>query len=91
MKPRLVSSHHSIYIKEDNCFPVSKRTENKPDLPLWGKETKVRDQNKCRVGRGVDGLCKNEDIDMNSEIFRKCGWIKGYGPIKNAAGGELGV
>ena len=31
--PVWLPSHLSVYEMEANCFPVSKNTENKPDLP----------------------------------------------------------
>ena len=63
---------------EADCFLVSEGTKNKPSLPLRGRETKLKGQNKCRVGFSVESLFRNENIDMNSKIFRKkWGWIEG--------------
>ena len=51
-----------------DCFPVSVGTENKPDLPERGKEAKLKEQIRRRVGRGVGGLCRPQEWEYKYEF-----------------------
>ena len=41
---------------EVDCFLVPEGTENKPGLSGWGRETKLKGQDNCRLGCGVGGF-----------------------------------
>ena len=86
--PVWLLSHSHFYDMEADCFPVSKNTESKPDLPLVGRVHNLMGQRKKKQGRVQWGRVTwiyASDIPRSSE---KSGWSKGWG-IKRIGMGKI--